>query len=690
MKQAPPEISAIVVARNSGADLQACIRSVMSEAERAKITTEIIVVDNASSDGATDLLAQQFTELSLLRNDRNLGFGAAANQGFRSAKGGLVLLINPDARLLSGSLEVLRGVLDADPEAAIAAPALLLDNGALQESPRSFYSLPALLARRTPFGRTAAGRRALAAHAPSSAHDGGSINVDWVTGAAMLLRPSAMPTQGPFDERYFLYFEDVDLCRRMQATDRKVVFAPEALVGHRFGAASRAQVPWNPLLWQHALSGLLYLQRWNAGWWTLRSIRTLARGGGRIALRAAALLATATLFLPADQAVAAALTGSVLLPLRARPTLGRRPHSSAVSVLCALSIAGSVPVLWTRGLLPVDLLTGLGLWCLSSLAAVRLLDSGLRVISSAAAKRGFGHRACLLAGDPQAAERVARSLREQPEEGLHVAGFVPLDPTVGGGPQPRLARWADIPELAVRLRVDSVLLCGAAEQLSRMTEGVAKLRRLGIDPAFVLTSSEELLRSETPPELAGRALLPLGSGLSSQLGRRFARIAERMVAGIGLTLLIPLAPLVLAASALAGRDSPLLRARRVGLDEVPFDMFRLRSGPETSGDTGGGTVGRLLRWTHADELPQLINVLRGEMALVGPRPMAPGTAATLEDWQRARFAVRPGITGVWQLDRLRRWRLEQMITSDLLYVLRRSPTMDIQLLAQTLLGRRNP
>jgi lipopolysaccharide/colanic/teichoic acid biosynthesis glycosyltransferase len=78
------------------------------------------------------------------------------------------------------------------------------------------------------------------------------------------------------------------------------------------------------------------------------------------------------------------------------------------------------------------------------------------------------------------------------------------------------------------------------------------------------------------------------------------------------------------------------------------------------------------------------------MALVGPRPIAPRTAATLDDWQRARFVVRPGITGVWQLDRLRRWRLEQMITSDLLYVLRRSPAMDIRLLAQTLLGRRNP
>ena len=128
----------------------------------------------------------------------------------------------------------------------------------------------------------------------------------------------------------------------------------------------------------------------------------------------------------------------------------------------------------------------------------------------------------------------------------------------------------------------------------------------------------------------------------------------------------------------------------MGRGEAAFEMFRLRSGPTESGDQGGGWLGHLLRWTHADELPQLVNVVRGDMALVGPRPVTPEIAGDLEGWQRARFAVRPGITGVWQLDRLRRWRLEQMITSDLLYVLRRSPTMDLRLLLQTLLGRRNP
>jgi lipopolysaccharide/colanic/teichoic acid biosynthesis glycosyltransferase len=122
----------------------------------------------------------------------------------------------------------------------------------------------------------------------------------------------------------------------------------------------------------------------------------------------------------------------------------------------------------------------------------------------------------------------------------------------------------------------------------------------------------------------------------------------------------------------------------------PFSMLRLRSGSGPLGEEGGGWIGRFMRWSHIDELPQLLNVVRGEMSLVGPRPIPPETAHSLDEWQQARFSVRPGITGIWQLDRLRRWRLEQMVASDLLYVLRRSPAMDLRLLGQTLLGRRNP
>ena len=691
MIEAAPDISAVLVARNSGPDLERSIQSVIDEASRAGISEEVIVVDNASHDGSTEILERQFPGLTVLKNTSNLGFGAAANQGVRAARAERVLLINPDAHLLEGSLQRLNRALDHEPDAALVAPALLLDDGQLQESPRLFYNLKSLLARRTPFGRTTAGRTALEEHAPSAPHEGGVCDVDWVTGAAMLLRRTAMPANGPFDERYFLYFEDVDLCRRLKAAGHRVLFDPDALVAHGFGAASRRQVPWNPLLWQHALSGLLYLQRWNPRWWTLRSIRTLVRGAGRSLLRGLLLLAIGLLLLPSlNHALAASVLGALLIPLHARPAIGRRPLPSVYSLATFLAASSLCAALLTEGVISPELLPTLGLWCLAALPSLRLLDRLLRFLNGRFSRLGFGHRACLLAGSVGAAEKVARSLKEQPEEGLHVVGFVPIEGEGEGGPTPRLSNWRDIAKHAERLRVDSVLLCGSPEQLSRMTGGVVELRRQGVDPAFILTGADQLLQSDAPPELAGRALLPLGTGLGSQLGRQFARIAEWSLAAIGLLLLTPVAPLLLLASVLVSRSSPLLPTERVGLGMRTFQMLRLRSGPGPLGDEGGGWLGELLRLAHADELPQLVNVLRGEMALVGPRPVAVETANSLDEWERARFAVRPGITGVWQLDRLRRWRLEQMVASDLLYVLRRSPSMDLRVLVQTIIGRRNP
>ena len=125
----------------------------------------------------------------------------------------------------------------------------------------------------------------------------------------------------------------------------------------------------------------------------------------------------------------------------------------------------------------------------------------------------------------------------------------------------------------------------------------------------------------------------------------------------------------------------------IGQGGTPFAMWRLRTGPGAPGDDGGGWLGATLRRLHLDELPQLGNVLRGEMSLVGPRPVTRDVWGQLAPWEQDRCLVPPGITGMWQLDRMRRWRLEQMIVSDLLYLLRWSPRLDLRILARTLLGR---
>ena len=658
-----PDLSAVVVAHDSGSDLHSCLASIRREAGEAGLHAEVIVVDNASTDGATADLA----DVCILRNAENRGYGAAANQGFRAAHADRVLFLNPDATLEPGSLRALLAALE---HADLAAPRLELPDGTDQESPRHFYDLRAVLARRTPFGRTLAGRQAAASHLPDVS---GRTEVDWVTGAAMLLRRDAVGAAGPFDERYFLYFEDVDLCRRLHATGRTVVFEPAARVRHRFGAGSRHQVPWNTLLWHHLLSGLRYAGRWSAGLWGSRWWRPALESVTVGVVQAFALwLLTGSAWLAA--------AGALLIPAPRR-RLGRRPLPRALVQVAALMIA--------------SLISGQAAGEAAVVAALGAagLQAGQRTLRALRLSwlRGGRHRAnVLLAGEAPRAAAAERTLRENEDEGVASLGFVPLDASTPAGPTPRLPDWSHVVDTAADLRADAVLIAAAPSCLGQMAGGVARLRERGIECAWVLTDDDELAQSDSPDLLGGLPLVRLGAGAETRLATMATGAMERLLAGLGLAALLPLAPLLLAASRIVSGGPPIQRLERVGAGLRPFGMWRLRSGPGGEGDEGGGRLGALLRRWHLDELPQLLNVVVGEMRLVGPRPVPPELADRLAAHERARFAVAPGITGMWQLDRLRRWRLDQMIRSDLLYVLRWTPRLDARILLETLLGRRNP
>ncbi|MCP4869440.1 MAG: glycosyltransferase [Proteobacteria bacterium] len=683
----PPDLTAIVVAFDSGAELAASIESIRREAAREGLAAQILVVDNASKDGAAASLPSS-DDTTVLTNRRNVGFGAAVNRGFRAAEGRRVLLLNPDARLSPGALRPLLDALEDDPTVALAAPSLRLGDGSAQESPRRFYDLGAVLGRRTPLRHLAGPRRAAEQHLIDSAALPGPTDVDWVTGAAMLLDRDAMPGDGPFDERFFLYFEDVDLCRRLHATGRTVRFVPDAVVDHRFGGASRRQVPWNPLLWSHIRSGVLYSFRWSEGWWSSRWWRTAASGAAAFGLRLALFASLLTVLLPTGPALAAGAVGSAVVERPRRRRLGRTALPTGLGTFGRLAIVAVAAHTATTGSVSTDAVAPLLWWAVAAAASLDLLRRLRRASGGALRRRGFGHTTCLLAGDPTAAAAIAQSLAESPQEGLEIAGFVPLDPFAEGGPTPRLRSWEHVADVARDLRAEAVLIAGTADDLARTADGVDALRRAGVEASFALTGSTELLQPTDSDRVGAYPLLPLGIGAAARISDRLAAGAGRCAAALGLLLLLPVTPLLLLASAVASRRAPVHGVGRVGRELRPFRMLRLRTAPE--GEDGGGRLGSLLRRTHIDELPQLWNVVRGEMALVGPRPVEPEVAEQLEPWERARFRVRPGITGMWQLDRLRRWRLEQMVASDLLYLLRWSPSLDLRILGETLLGRRTP
>lgn len=244
-----PSVSVVVVNFNAGRHLQRCLDSIRLHG--AGLARETIVVDNASTDGS-DLHAER-GDVRLVRS-ANVGFAAANNRAIPMTSGEFVLLLNPDAELLPDTLPVLVAALRSDPTAAAAAPRLVYPDGRLQRwTAGREPGVASVLAFATGLDRIA-DRFA----APTGLFLGrdvsDSLRPDWVSGACLLLRRAALDEVGLFDDTYFTYMEDVDLCRRLRRAGWGIRYEPEAGCVHVHGASEPAPGADKP---DHAVSNLL-------------------------------------------------------------------------------------------------------------------------------------------------------------------------------------------------------------------------------------------------------------------------------------------------------------------------------------------------------------------------------------------------------------------------------------------------
>jgi N-acetylglucosaminyl-diphospho-decaprenol L-rhamnosyltransferase len=232
-----PRVSVVIVSYETREDLAACLRSVAAEGGP---DVETIVVDNASSDGSADLVARDFPAVGLVRNAQNVGFGAACNRGAAVAAAPYLLFLNSDAQVTAGAVDALARALDTRPDVAIVGPRTLNGDGTAQVSfgpaltPLAEWRQRRLVrgvARRDPDALRLAHERSLRASEP-----------DWVSGSCLMIRRRAFDAASGFDEGFFLYEEDVDLCVRVRAAGGRVRFEPAATVVHRLGA-SMAHLP---------------------------------------------------------------------------------------------------------------------------------------------------------------------------------------------------------------------------------------------------------------------------------------------------------------------------------------------------------------------------------------------------------------------------------------------------------------
>ncbi len=264
----PPILSIIIVNWNVRDLLRACLASVQRSwgaggqggreagepyhftnlpIYRSTITIEVIVVDNASSDGSAEMVTAEFPWVRLIANAENRGFTGGNNQGLAISAGRYVFFLNPDTVVVGDALATMVAYLDAHPEIGALGPQLRYGDGSLQSSRRRFPTFATALFESTPVGwhwpnNPWARRYRMEEKKTFEVSETSKVStgeeVDWLVGAALMVRREALAQVGGFDEGYFMYSEELDLCRRIKQAGWRIVYLPAAQIIHYEGKSS--------------------------------------------------------------------------------------------------------------------------------------------------------------------------------------------------------------------------------------------------------------------------------------------------------------------------------------------------------------------------------------------------------------------------------------------------------------------
>lgn len=251
--------AAVVVNYDAGPLLEACVRSLLADADVAG-SPDVVVVDNGSTDGSPEALAAAVPEIRVVRSAGNVGYARAANLGIATTRAAVVAVFNPDAAVEPGTAAAMLSRFDAEPRLGACGPRIRNADGSDYPSARAVPSLGEAVGHgllglfwpRNPFTRR---YRHLDAD-PDMPRD-----VDWVSGAAVWLRRSALDDVGGWDEGYFMYLEDVDLCWRLRRAGWSVAYEPAGTVVHLQGA-STSRRPYRMLVEHHRSLWRFAERRW--------------------------------------------------------------------------------------------------------------------------------------------------------------------------------------------------------------------------------------------------------------------------------------------------------------------------------------------------------------------------------------------------------------------------------------------
>jgi N-acetylglucosaminyl-diphospho-decaprenol L-rhamnosyltransferase len=264
------DLSIIVTSYQNAAVLDLCLKSIMDETKRLLkkrgLHSEVVVVDGEAGEKTRDVAKKYILDnprITYCPFSKNMGFPKLVNKGLKESSGDYILILNSDIILTEGSLGEMLRYLKTHRKTGILGPKLLNFDGSPQASAFHFYTPLIILYRRTLLGKTPWGKKKLAEHVIDLSAETEPISINgWLMGSALMVRRDNLEKVGLMDERYFMYFEDVDWCRRFKEQGFNIIYFPIATLFHYHGKQSTTRHFWEALFNKytaiHILSALKY------------------------------------------------------------------------------------------------------------------------------------------------------------------------------------------------------------------------------------------------------------------------------------------------------------------------------------------------------------------------------------------------------------------------------------------------
>lgn len=229
-------ISVVVISFNGLEFIEDCLTTVVKSLQ--DVSSEIIVIDNASGDGTVDIINSRFSNIKLIQNKTNLGFARAVNQGFDHARGEYILLLNQDTKIVDDAVVRLANRMKKDGSIGTIGPKFIGFDGKLQKSGRAFPKYRDLLWEFTGLSRLFPGSKIFSNWKLGWFDHLTERAIDQPMGAALMVNRRALDKVGPFDESFGIFFNDVDYCRRMIENGYNNLYYPEAIIMHYVGGST--------------------------------------------------------------------------------------------------------------------------------------------------------------------------------------------------------------------------------------------------------------------------------------------------------------------------------------------------------------------------------------------------------------------------------------------------------------------